>query len=177
METKKGDRAIVLGGGISGLSAASVLARHFEQVVVLERDTYDGAAVRLHTPHGAHAHLLLAGGLESFSALFPQIPAWLDEMGRVEGDLTMHTRVAFEGRWLPKAKSNIPIRPCSRSEVEQLLHRVASGLPRVQIKEGAKVEQLLGERRIEGVRFSINGASEELRASLIVDAMGRSSVS
>jgi phytoene dehydrogenase-like protein len=33
-----GQRAIVIGAGIGGLSAAGVLAPHFQQVLILERD-------------------------------------------------------------------------------------------------------------------------------------------
>src|SRR6187397_845877 len=93
---RKGRRALMLGGGIAGLSAAGVLARHFEEVTLVERDRYptDPAAVRLHTPHGAHIHILLAGGLVTLSRLVPELPSWLDEMGMPEGDLTHHTRVA-----------------------------------------------------------------------------------
>src|SRR5262245_38491038 len=103
--SKKGRRALVLGGGIAGLTTACVLARHFGEVTVIERDRYaSGREVRPHTPQGAHIHFLLAGGLVTLSRLIPKLPAWLDEMGLPEGDLTYHTRVAYEGRWLPRAR-------------------------------------------------------------------------
>ncbi len=36
-----GRRAVVIGAGFSGLPTAAVLARHFEQVVIVERDRLD----------------------------------------------------------------------------------------------------------------------------------------
>jgi 2-polyprenyl-6-methoxyphenol hydroxylase-like FAD-dependent oxidoreductase len=178
MSALKSQRVIVLGGGIAGLSAAGVLARHFGQVTLVERDQYaTTASVRAHTPHGAHAHILLAGGLDVLSRLIPSLPKWLDEMGRYEGDLTTHTRVAYEGKWLPKVRSGIPIRPCTRAEVEQLLLRNVREQSNISILDDCKVEGLLGQGRVEGVRVLRGGASEELRAHLVVDAMGRTSPS
>src|SRR5271170_3922481 len=114
--SKKGRRAIVLGGGIAGLSAVGAVARHFDEVTLVERDRYPlEPAERPHTPQGAHAHILLAGGLVTLFRLFPELPGWLDAMGRPAGDLTYHTRVAYEGRWLPRAQSGIPVRTCTRA--------------------------------------------------------------
>ncbi|MBL9007639.1 MAG: FAD-dependent monooxygenase [Myxococcales bacterium] len=171
-------RVVVLGGGIAGLSAAVGLSRRADQVVLLERDHYSSSdEVRLHTAHGAHAHILLAGGLSRLSALIPELPSWMDAAGRPEGDLCLHTRVAYEGRWLPKVRSGIPVRPCTRGEVESLLLRKARSCPNLQIVEGARVEGFLGDTRVEGVRYSGPSETQDLRAELVVDATGRASPS
>jgi 2-polyprenyl-6-methoxyphenol hydroxylase-like FAD-dependent oxidoreductase len=55
--------ALVLGGGIAGVAKAAALSRRLAQVTLVERDLYpDGPELRPHGPHGAHVHLLLAGG-------------------------------------------------------------------------------------------------------------------
>jgi NADPH-dependent 2,4-dienoyl-CoA reductase/sulfur reductase-like enzyme len=41
------DRAIVMGGGIAGLTAARVLADHAAQVIIVERDDHAGYPRRL----------------------------------------------------------------------------------------------------------------------------------
>lgn len=176
MVTHKGARALVLGGGIAGLSAAGVLARHFEEVLVLERDCYPaGAEVRPHALHGAHVHLLLAGGLVTLGRLVPELPGWLDQMGLPEGDLTYHTRVAWQGRWLPRARSGIPIRACTRPQIELLLRRDVARRPNVRLVSPCKITGLLGRSRVTGARISRDGEEDEVRADLVVDAMGRSS--
>lgn len=174
-----GRRAVVLGGGIAGLGAAAVLARHFDDVQVIELDRYgDQPGVRPHAPQGAHVHILLAKGLSVMSSLIPELGTWMDAMGRPEGDLTHHLRLAHGGKWLPKLRSGIPFRPCTRPEIEHLLRRHVLRLPNLTLLAGHKAEGLLGRSRIHGVRVSrpdSPGSSFDLEADLVVDAMGRAS--
>ena len=48
-----GRRAIVIGAGVSGLSAANALADHFEEVIVLERDELPYGYIRI-VGYGRH---------------------------------------------------------------------------------------------------------------------------
>jgi 2-polyprenyl-6-methoxyphenol hydroxylase-like FAD-dependent oxidoreductase len=174
----KARRAVVLGGGIAGLAAAGVVARHFEQVTLVERDRYPAdPAGRPHAAHGGHVHILLAGGLVTLSRLFPELPGWLDEMGCAAGDLTYHARVAYAGRWLPRARSGVPIRTCTRADVEYVLRRVVTRCDNIRVADGCEVVGLVGRERIRAVRVCRDGAEQELAADLVVDAMGRSSPS
>src|SRR4051812_18840243 len=67
-----GRRAVVIGAGIGGLTAAGALARHFEQVTVLERDSLPpDASQRPGTPQARHLHGLLAGGVRALTEVFP----------------------------------------------------------------------------------------------------------
>ena len=55
-----GKQAVVIGAGLGGLAAAGALADHFEQVVVLERDTLPSEPThRAGTPQARHVHALL----------------------------------------------------------------------------------------------------------------------
>ena len=57
-----GERAIVVGGGVGGLSAARALSDRFRQVVILDRDELpDGATPRRGVPQGKHPHGRLLG--------------------------------------------------------------------------------------------------------------------
>ncbi len=65
-------RAAVLGSGVAGLFAARVLADHFEEVVLLERDDVpDTPGPRGGVPQGNHFHALLPAGLAVADELFP----------------------------------------------------------------------------------------------------------
>ena len=58
-----GKQAVVIGAGMSGLTAAAALADSFDQVGVLERDTLPSdATYRAGTPQARHVHALLLSG-------------------------------------------------------------------------------------------------------------------
>src|SRR5438552_12419804 len=79
-----GKRAVVVAAGMGGLTAASVLADRFEQVLVLERDALPADAIdRSGIPQGKHVHALLAGGLRALGELFPGFEAELAAAGAV----------------------------------------------------------------------------------------------
>jgi hypothetical protein len=67
-----GRRAVVVGAGLGGLSAARVLADYFDEVIILDRDELpDDGAPRPGVPQGKHPHRLLGGGLKALENLFP----------------------------------------------------------------------------------------------------------
>ena len=79
-----GRRAIVIGAGVSGLSAANALADHFEEVIVLERDELPyGATPRPGAPQGKQAHGLLGGAMKALEELFPGFARDLVQAGAV----------------------------------------------------------------------------------------------
>ena len=69
-----GERAIVVGGGLGGLSAARALSDRFRQVVILDRDELpDDATPRPGVPQGKHPHGLLGGRLKSTRAALSRL--------------------------------------------------------------------------------------------------------
>ena len=65
-------RALVIGGSIAGLLAARVLADHFDEVTLFERDGFpDSVDDRKGVPQGRHAHALLSAGRRTLESLFP----------------------------------------------------------------------------------------------------------
>jgi glycine/D-amino acid oxidase-like deaminating enzyme len=61
-----GRRAVVVGAGLGGLSAARVLADYFDEVIILDRDELpDDASPRPGVPQSKHPHHLLGGGLKA----------------------------------------------------------------------------------------------------------------
>ena len=70
MSNHLGERAVVIGGSMAGLMAARVLADHFENVIVLERDHIeDHPSVHKSIAHGNQLHALLAGGCQALTRL------------------------------------------------------------------------------------------------------------
>jgi len=172
------DRLVVVGGGIAGLAAAMSLRRYFSEVCVIERDGYyrDDKSVRSHTPQGHHVHVLLARGLLALTRIVPQLPDWLDEMGLREGDLAEDVRICFNGKWLPRHRSGIPVRPCTRAALEHLLLRAAENSENIRVLEKCRVVGILGRDEVEGVRVLGESGDEEIvKGDLVVLASGRAS--
>ena len=90
--------AIVIGGSMAGLLAARVLAEHYEQVTLVERDGLPvSREPRRGVPQGRHTHGLLASGRNVLETLFPGISSQLITAGAVTGDILRDVRWFFEG--------------------------------------------------------------------------------
>ncbi|HEV3497738.1 MAG TPA: 2-polyprenyl-6-methoxyphenol hydroxylase-like oxidoreductase, partial [Actinomycetes bacterium] len=90
-------RAVVVGAGMAGLLAAKVLAGHFDQVTVVDRDRLpDQPGFRPGVPQSRHLHVLLGRGLECLEQLFPGFEAGLVEAGApvVEGSESLWLNAA-----------------------------------------------------------------------------------
>jgi protoporphyrinogen oxidase len=67
-----GKQAVVIGAGMAGLTAAGALADHFDNIVVLERDSLPSEPIcRAGTPQARHVHGLLFSGQRALNELFP----------------------------------------------------------------------------------------------------------
>ena len=65
-------RAIVMGASVAGLWAARVLADHFDEVLIVERDNLpEGPELRPGIPQARQYHIMLLKGLQLMDDLFP----------------------------------------------------------------------------------------------------------
>src|SRR5262245_41628983 len=75
-------RAVVIGGSFAGLLAARVLADRFDDVMLVERDTFPGGPEpRKGVPQSRHIHILLVRGQRLLEAQFPGLMEELREAG------------------------------------------------------------------------------------------------
>jgi 2-polyprenyl-6-methoxyphenol hydroxylase-like FAD-dependent oxidoreductase len=82
--THVGHQAVVIGGSLAGLMTARVLADHFDQVTILERDRIDDRpALHQSIPQGHHLHGLLLGGQQVMASLYPGFLEQLGTLGAV----------------------------------------------------------------------------------------------
>src|SRR4051794_14575870 len=92
--------AVVIGGGMTGMLAAAVLAEHAD-VTVVERDVLpDGPHPRRGLPQARHAHVLWSGGVKALEHLLPGVTDRLVARGawkaRIMTDLVSK---APSGQW------------------------------------------------------------------------------
>jgi hypothetical protein len=112
-----GQRAVVVGAGLGGLSAARVLADYFDEVIILDRDELpDDAAPRPGVPQGKHPHGLLGGGLKALENLFPDFGNELMRAGAepMEPGFDMLYEIPGQDVW-PRIKLTWPTYSMSRA--------------------------------------------------------------
>ena len=175
--TRRGDRAVVLGGGVAGLLAARVLADFFDRVTILERDGEPGLATRRGVPQGPHPHVLLEAGRATIEDLFPGVTDELRAAGgqRVDGRTDLHM-FAEEGLLAPSAADRVAYFG-SRPLYERTLREHVLAVPGVTIDYDTHVITYLtdDEETVTGVTARLDGDVIERQASLVVDATGRTS--
>lgn len=177
-------QAIVIGGGIAGLTAARVLAEHVARVIVVERDQYtDSLGARSGLPQAHHPHNLQPQGQHLLERLFPGVTEELVTEHAVRlgepGDVAFH----YEGSWhTAPGNGRQATMSCSRNLLEQILYRRIGTHPRVEIWHGYEVDGLYTQadgQRVGGVslrpRGGASGGLVALDGDLVVDASGRRS--
>jgi 2-polyprenyl-6-methoxyphenol hydroxylase-like FAD-dependent oxidoreductase len=177
-----GRQAVVVGAGLAGLTAARVLADHFEQVIVLERDVLPAdAAHRAGTPQSKHLHALLASGLSALNELFPGIADDLDRAGAVPLRVGLDVRVERPGYdpfpqrdlgWLSRSMS----RPLVELTVRQRVRQHAN----ITLRQCCRVQNIVASpdaATVVAVRCeNLDGSGQTVPADLVIDASGRGSL-
>jgi 2-polyprenyl-6-methoxyphenol hydroxylase-like FAD-dependent oxidoreductase len=186
MGARSGERAIVIGGSMCGLMAGRVLAEHYEQVVVLEKDEIEDAPV-LHksVPQGHHYHALLLGGLRTLESLFPGFADDLAAAGAVPVRPVVDQAFYFpagkayspNGRLREPRDLGFDIFSQSRGLVEHCVRRRASAVENLELRAGVTAERVVheGERTTGVVCRDGGGPPETLAADLVIDCSGRAS--
>jgi 2-polyprenyl-6-methoxyphenol hydroxylase-like FAD-dependent oxidoreductase len=174
-----GQRAVVLGAGIGGLTTAGALADHFEQVVVLERDALPrDAAHRAGTPQSKHVHGLLGGGQRALGELFPGFEQDLARAGAVPIRVTLDVRIEMPGYDpFPQRDLGFVTYSMSRPLIEFLVRRRVERHANVTLRPCCRVRDLVpsdDHAVVIAVRFeNADRAGETLSADMVVDASGR----
>lgn len=172
-------RAVVIGAGISGLTAAAALAGHFGQVVVLDRDALPPAAApRAGTPQANHVHGLLAGGLKALEQLLPGIGQDLLRAGALPLNGSLEVRVERPGfDPYPARDLGVTTIAASRALIEFVLRTHVECLPTVKLQSPCRVWSIRfapDGSRATGVRVDdADGQPREMNADLVIDASGR----
>jgi 2-polyprenyl-6-methoxyphenol hydroxylase-like FAD-dependent oxidoreductase len=173
-----GRRAVVIGAGMGGLAAAGALVGHFDDVVVLERDTLpERPDHRAGAPQGRHVHALLTAGQQALEQLLPGFTDGIVAAGAVKVRANSDVRVEMP-RYDPYPQRDLgwwtyaASRPLLEFVTRQLTE--ARGVRFMARCRARDLETSADGGAITGVRFERDGGESELMAcDLVVDASGR----
>jgi 2-polyprenyl-6-methoxyphenol hydroxylase-like FAD-dependent oxidoreductase len=176
--------AIVIGGSMTGLSVARVLADYFEHVTVIERDLPpQKSRFRKGVPQARHAHILLKGGELALEQLFPGLRQELVDSGALMINAGRDVALQLFGQWRQPYVSATDVLACSRALLEHVLYRRLFAHSRVRFVHESEVVGLCTDERrtqVTGIELrqrsdSASEASTIVEANLVVDASGRAS--
>ncbi len=174
-----GGQALVCGGSLAGLLSAALLARHFDQVTLVERDAlFDGAQVRKGVPQGAQSHILLKRGLDIATQLFPGLPRDLEAAGAQVLDASSDCAWFTSGIWRRRIACGLPLYSQTRPLFEGVIRARLMALPNVRMLDRHEALGFLSSGgRVTGLRLRARGSGQELElpAEFVVDASGRAS--
>jgi len=159
---------VIVGAGPGGAALALLLARQGVGVALLERRTNFAREFR--------GEVLMPSGVDALEqmgvgAAVAQLPGALQsEMGLYLGGQEM-----FAGSIDPQ---QTPIRALSQPALLECLVAEAAKQPNFRFIRGAAVKELMRNAggRITGVRYTLDGQAQQLRATLVVGADGRNSI-
>ena len=180
----KPEHAIVIGGSVSGLLAAYVLAKTFKQVTVIDRDLYpEGPFARKGVPQSTQVHVFLRRGMLLLEEFFPGLDAELARAGAPQVDWMQDFAFYSRAGWGPRSHSSFLTRTSTRGLLEYLIRSHVAANPRITFIQQIEVIELISDAagRVRGVkgrpRSKDTGslATMELEGDLVVDASGRTS--
>ena len=174
--TKLGGAAVVVGRSMGGLAAAAAVAKHFDRVLILDKDQLPtGPEPRLGVGQGYHLHNLLKGGELSIEKLLPGTCAELMALGAVPVRSGIDIKISDQGEWLPVRDLGYDNICASRPLIEHVVSRRLMQERNVELRPETSLEDLVfsGEGRVcAAMAQTIGKAPARVSADLVVDCTG-----
>jgi 2-polyprenyl-6-methoxyphenol hydroxylase-like FAD-dependent oxidoreductase len=188
---RKDEHVLVAGGGIAGLGAALALGGGTRRVTILDRDppppegSMDAAFYeweRRGATQLRHSHAFLGRLTSLIRDRYPDLMAELLAEGTRLFGFADGLPPTLEKSYTPApGDDDLRLLFSRRTTLELVLRRYAARLPGVSFVTDAGVRGLVthrdGERvAVDGLKVERNGAIEEMRADVVVDASGRNTL-
>ena len=141
-------RAVVIGGSIAGSLAAAALANHFDEIVVLDRDSLpEQPQQRNGVPQGHHYHALLGGGRARMNQLLPGFSDELVRQGAPTVSVTDEIMMRLRCGWTSRFESDLVTVMASRPLIEFAVRKLAREIPNVVLMTATPALHVAPTRR------------------------------
>lgn len=178
--------AIVMGGSMAGMLAARILADHFDQVTIIERDRYPESAIsRNGVPQSRHLHVLLERGRLILEQLFPGLTAELIAAGASLVDTAADFALLNPAGWAVQFTSGVGMLACTRALIDLHVRCRLLESAHVRFLSETDVTGLVPDTNVRAIRgvsvrhhaaeASDSNSETTVEGDLIVDASGRGS--
>jgi 2-polyprenyl-6-methoxyphenol hydroxylase-like FAD-dependent oxidoreductase len=144
-----GKQAVVVGAGMSGLTAAGALAHGFDHVVVLARISHTNTlptepTYRAGTPQARHVHGLLLSGQRALSELFPGFEQDLARAGAAPLRVGLDVRVERPGyNPFPQRDLGWFTYAASRPTIERMVRQQIESCAKITLHQRCRVREVL----------------------------------
>lgn len=113
---------VVLGSGIGGLLAAGVAARHFDRVLIIEKDAIpEQPGARKGVPQGPQIHAIIKRGENAITGIFPEFPERLRQAGAMTMRLGHDLEIYEGGDWHPRRDFDLSLFTQTRFLMEHVI--------------------------------------------------------
>lgn len=178
--TQNTDRAVILGGGFTGLLAAKVLSEYYKEVIIIERDSKvecDNTMTRKGVPQGGFNHALIPMGIRAVEKLFPTFGAELIRNGGGSCDLCQDVRYMFDRVCKPRIKVDKVLYLVGRPLIDKVIRDLLQKCQNISFHYDVDAIGLLydpKETRVTGAKLKdrLNHQESIIVGDLIVDATG-----
>ncbi|MBS0278801.1 MAG: FAD-dependent oxidoreductase [Proteobacteria bacterium] len=185
------EKILVAGAGIAGLGAALALSGGAREVIFLDRDppppdTSPEEAFTQWERRGAtqlrHSHAFLGRLTSLIRDRYPDLMKELLAEGTRLFGFAEGLPPTLENKYTAeKGDEDLTLLFSRRTTLELVIRRYAAKLPGVRFITDAGVRGLITRREggkliVEGLKVERNGAVEEMRADVVIDATGRNTV-
>ncbi|WP_327687271.1 FAD-dependent monooxygenase [Streptomyces sp. NBC_00467] len=171
-------RAVVIGGSMTGMLTAAALRGLAEEVLIVEADELPhGPAPRKGLPQAGHVHLMWSGGVHAAEALLPGLTnAWLMAGAHYVPIPTGMVGLSSQGWFRRWDRESHFLIACSRDLLDSVVRERVVQMSGVRVVQ-ARVEGVLGTaQRVTGVLVrESDGREQVIGADFVVDASGRGS--
>lgn len=180
------EHAVVCGGSMAGLLAATVLSDFYASVTVVERDALPLATLqRRGVSQGRHLHMMLSGGIQHLVDLFPGVLVDLADAGAIVLEspddptifhLSVGDRVFCKSGRFTRSGDMVVVL-ASRPLLEGVIRRRVRQIANIALLDGHDaIEPVLSASGHVNALRVVNRATRQetsLAADLVIDATGR----